>query len=112
LDSFNDYDRQYKSLLGDYLKPDADLNILVHKTLALANQVKPTNDNMHFDRKLKQQIPALLASVFALFTVLKSGASYNRIESAGGSSDLGVKLLMKPHNIQVRSLVINYAALI
>eukprot|EP00956_Cyclotella_meneghiniana_P041584 scaffold231470_cov23-Cyclotella_meneghiniana.AAC.1 len=36
-----------------------------------------------------------------MFTVLKSGESYNRIETAGGSSELGVKLLMKPHNIQV-----------
>ena len=102
LASFEAYDREYKSLLGDYLKPDADLNVLVHKTIAKANRVKPKYASMDFDDELKGQIPALLASVFALFTVLKSGASYNRIESAGGGSDLGIKLLMKPHNIQVR----------
>jgi energy-coupling factor transporter ATP-binding protein EcfA2 len=105
LESFKLYDQQYKSLLGDYLKPDADLNVLVHKTLALATRVKPSDASMDFGDELKKQIPVLLASVFALFTVLKSGASYNRIESAGGASDLGAKLLMKPHNIQVRSLL-------
>lgn len=102
LASFEAYDREYKSLLGDYLKLDADLNVLVHKTIAKANRVKPKDASMDFDDELKGQIPALLASVFALFTVLKSGASYNRIESAGGGSVLGIKLLMKPHNIQVR----------
>lgn len=102
LHSFEIYDQEYKSLLGDYLQPDADLNILVHRTLAEARQIMPNpNTGMKFDEKLKKKVPILLASVFAMFTVLKSGESYNRIEIAGGSSELGLKLLMKPHNIQV-----------
>ena len=96
------YDQQYKSLLGDYLKPDADLNVLVHKTLAFAKQIKPSRSENDLNEHSREQIPHLLASVFALFTVLKSGASYNRIENAGGSSDLGAKLLMQPHSIQVK----------
>lgn len=105
--SFASYEKLYKSMLGDYLKPDADLNILVHKTLTLATQVTPTSDVWGED--LKQNIPYLLASVFALFTVLKSGASYNRIETAAaGSSELGEKLLMKPHNIQVLTLLLMF----
>jgi hypothetical protein len=40
LDSFMSYEREYKSLVGDYIKPDADLNALVHKTVALAKQLQ------------------------------------------------------------------------
>jgi DnaJ-domain-containing protein 1 len=108
LANFEDYDQEYKSLLADYLNPNADLNVLVHKTIALADKVKPNpNSGMEFGQDLKDQIPTLLASLFALFTVLKSGASYNRIESESGSSELGSKLLMKPHNIQVGSFVLS-----
>ncbi|KAK1742803.1 hypothetical protein QTG54_006400 [Skeletonema marinoi] len=53
----------------------------------------------------KKHIPVLLAGVFSLFTILKSGASFNRIEEAGGSSTFGDQLLMKPHNIQVLTLL-------
>ena len=105
LSSFSTYERQYKSLLGDYLKPDADLNVLVHKTVSLASRVMPPDNGNEWGEELKKEIPTLLASVFALFTVLKSGASYNRIEAAAGSSTLGEKLLMKPHNIQVLTLL-------
>ncbi|KAL7554369.1 hypothetical protein ACHAWF_017810 [Thalassiosira exigua] len=105
LGSFACYEREYKSLLGDYIKPDADLKKLVHKTIALAIQVSPARHGDAWGDDLKQKIPVLLAGIFSLFTVLKSGASYNRIEEAAGSSDLGEKLLMKPHNIQVLSLL-------
>ena len=102
LESFKSYDTEYKSLLADYIKPEADLNALVHKILILAKQLVPPNDvNDWLDPNVKQKLPALLAGVFSLFTVLKSGASYNRLEAAAGPSNLGENLLMKPHNIQV-----------
>ena len=106
LNSFMSYEREYKSLVGDYIKPDADLNALVQKTLALARQVAPPNNCDDWGEDLKAKIPVLLAGVFSLLTVVKSGASYNRIEEATGSSTLGEKLLMKPHNIQVLSLLL------
>ena len=106
LDSFMSYEREYKSLVGDYIKPDADLNALVHKTVALARGIAPPNNCNGWGDDLKEKIPALLAGVFSLLTVVKSGASYNRIEEATGSSDFGEKLLLKPHNIQVLSLLV------
>jgi hypothetical protein len=99
------YEREYKSLVGDYIKPDADLNLLVQKTLALAREAAPLARSKMWSEDLKTTIPVILAGVFSLLTVVKSGASYNRIEEATGSSDLGEKLLMKPHNIQVLSLL-------
>ena len=105
LNSFMNYEMEYKSLVGDYIKPDADLNALVQKTVSLARQAAPLNNVNDWGDDLKAKIPAILAGVFSLLTVVKSGASYNRIEEATGSSKLGEKLLMKPHNIQVLSLL-------
>eukprot|EP00956_Cyclotella_meneghiniana_P014879 scaffold22512_cov22-Cyclotella_meneghiniana.AAC.1 len=106
LESFELYDQEYKSLLGDYLQPDADLSVLVRDTLVEARKITPNpSQEMEFNEKSKQAIPALLARIFVMFTVLKSGESYNRIETAGGSSELGVKLLIKPHNIQILTLL-------
>ena len=48
----------------------------------------------------KEKYSCALADVFSLFTVLKSGASYKRIEAASDSSSLGEKLLMKRYNIK------------
>jgi hypothetical protein len=106
LDCFQSYEREYKSLVGDYIKPDADLKALVHRTLALARQVAPPNNCDDWGDDLKAKIPVLLAGVFSLLTIVKSGASYNRIEEANGSSDFGEKLLMKPHNIQVLTVLL------
>ncbi len=100
------YEREYKSLVGDYIKPDADLKALVQKTLALARQVAPPNNCNDWGDDLKAKIPVQLAGVSSLLTIVKSGASYNRIEEAKGSLALGEKLLMKPHNIQVLSVLL------
>ena len=100
LESFRSYEKQWKSLLGEYIKVDADVNALVRRVKLLAEEMKPLSCDKKWSMEEKKKIPSLLAGVFALFTVLKSGASYNRIEAAAGSSNLGEKLLMKPHNIQ------------
>ncbi|KAL7552125.1 hypothetical protein ACHAWF_015342 [Thalassiosira exigua] len=102
---FKLYDKNYKSLLGEYIRPEADLNTLVQKMSALSQSMQPISCDKMWSQKEKETIPILLAGVFSLFTVLKSGASYNRIESAAGSPSLGEKLLMKPHNIQVLTLL-------
>ena len=94
--------------MADYIKSDADLRVLVHNTLALAWKVVPENKNDYWGDGLKQSIPLLLAGVFSLLMVLKSGASYNRIEEATGSLEMGEKLLMKPHNIQMLSLLLMF----
>eukprot|EP00984_Skeletonema_dohrnii_P034349 scaffold33533_cov119-Skeletonema_dohrnii-CCMP3373.AAC.1 len=105
IESFKLYDTQYKSLLGEYIKPDADLSDLVKKLKVLAKKLQPFSCDKIWTNDEKKHIPVLLAGVFSLFTILKSGASFNRIEEAGGSSTFGDKLLMKPHNIQVLTLL-------
>ncbi len=105
IESFKLYDTQYKSLLGEYIKPGAYLPDLVKKVKLLAKKLQPISCDKMWTSEEKKHIPVLLAGVFSLFTILKSGASFNRIEEAGGSSSFGDQLLMKPHNIQVLTLL-------
>ena len=104
LDRFFDFEAEYKSLLGEYLCPGADLNGLVKKILDIAEEMKPISCDHGFGDETKQKLPNLISGIFALFTVLKSGDSYNRIEEAP-DSELKSKLLMKPHNIQIMTLL-------
>ena len=105
LESFKVFDSQYKICLGEYIEPDADLTALVKKTTAMANKLHPIDCNSGWDEKVKRQMPHILAGVFTCFTVLKSGASYNRLGSNESDGDMSQKLLMKPHNIQVLTLL-------
>jgi hypothetical protein len=108
LESFRVFDARYKSLLGEYIKPEADLNALVQKIVATAQNLKPLKCSSGWSQDVKRQLPHILAGVFTVFTVLKSGSSYNRIEAAAaaaGASEIGEKLLKKPHNIQVLTLL-------
>ncbi len=103
LESYKKFEAEYKKLLGEYIIPDADLNALVYKTITLAKKLHPLDLDQGWNENVKSQIPCILSGVFAVFTVLKSGASYNRLESTSG--DASDKLLMKPHNIQVLTLL-------
>jgi len=105
LKSFKVFDEYYKLLLGEYIIPEADLNALVQKTVAIAKKVKPLSCSSGWGPKLKCELPKILAGVFVLFTILKSGESFNRIETVAGTSGKGEKLLMKPHNIQVMTIL-------
>ena len=105
LDSFYTFDTEYKRLLGSYLPEDADLDALVHKINEIARTLYPVSSESGWERETIENIPVLLAGIFAVFTILKSGSSYNRAESAGRDEDLGEKLLMRPHNIQVLTLL-------
>ncbi|CAJ1966718.1 unnamed protein product [Cylindrotheca closterium] len=106
LDHFRCFDAAYKTLLVEFLPDGADINDLVRKTTKLAEQLKPLSCAKGWDAKVKKSIPNLLAGIFALFTVLKSGVAYNRLESSAGTPTvLGDELLMRPHNIQVLTLL-------
>eukprot|EP00980_Cylindrotheca_fusiformis_P018989 scaffold6361_cov124-Cylindrotheca_fusiformis.AAC.2 len=98
--SFRSFEQKYKTLLGEYLRTGADLSSLVRKTTRIADRMKPLTCAVGWTKTVKRSIPDILAGVLALFTVLKSGNSYNRLESSFGD-----KLLMKPHNIQVLTLL-------
>ncbi|KAL7561438.1 hypothetical protein ACA910_009294 [Epithemia clementina (nom. ined.)] len=101
LRSFWEFEAKYKDLLGDYLSPNADINDLVQQVIRDANQLKPVDCSAGWGTAIKDCLPTIVAGVFAVFTVLKSAASYNRIEDQW----LGEKILMKPHNIQVLTIL-------
>ena len=105
LESFQLFERRYKSLLGECIKPEADLKSLVHNMSVLGDKIKPLSCLEGCGSDVKREIPNILAGVYTLFTVLTSGASYIRIESAGEASTICEKLLIKPHNIQVLTLL-------
>jgi len=80
IECYRVFDSNYKILLGEYIKPNANLNELIRNTITLVNRVKPRNFSCdsEWNAKVKQEIPSILACIFTVFTVLKSGASYNR----------------------------------
>ncbi|KAL7565546.1 hypothetical protein ACA910_003823 [Epithemia clementina (nom. ined.)] len=105
LSSFRDFEGEYKSLLGDYLHPGADIMALINKIMTTANELKPCSCDCNWGGKMKAKVPKILAGIFAVFTVLKSGESYRRVENSRCGDVDGAKILMKPHNIQVLTLL-------
>ena len=105
LQTFHAFDAEYKNLLGTYLKEDADKNRLAKKAIALARTIGPLCCDSGWDDSVKAKLPHLLAAVFALFTILKSGESFARIQKSKDAHRIGEKLLMKPHNVQVLTLL-------
>ena len=103
--SFEHFDAEYKSLLGEYLAEDSDKGALARKTIAFANSLKPLSCDDGWDSRVRSKIPQLLAGVFALFAIMKSGESFNRIQESPDAKEMGQKLLLKPHNIQVLTLL-------
>jgi hypothetical protein len=105
LDRFFDFESEYKSLLGTYLSAGADLNELVQRTIDVTNEMKPMSCDHGFGDETKLKLPKIMSGIFALFTVLKSGESYNRFDEAQAGRLKKSNLLMKPHNIQILTLL-------
>jgi len=104
LEFFHAFDAQYMKLLGEYIDPNADMKALVQRTVGIADQFRPLDCDSGWSREVKDQIPNILAGVFAVFTIRKSGDSYNRLVESD-TSGMSKNLLMKPHNIQVLTLL-------
>ena len=105
LKSYWIFEAEYRSLLGSFLPPESDLGVLVDRVTKAAYSIKPCSCSRGWAEATKKQIPLVLAGIFAVFTILKSGESYNRVEASGSKNDIGDKMLMKPHNIQVLTLL-------
>jgi uncharacterized protein YegL len=100
-DSFEIFDQRYQLLLMEFLQPDKDLSLLVQKIVSVADSLKPVSCQ-NLTVEVKRAIPEILSGVFTVFTVLKSGESYNRLEESSIDQH---KVLMRPHNIQVQTLL-------
>lgn len=105
LGSYHAFETTYKLVLSEYLPLGSDLGKLAIQTIDLANSLQPLRCSSGWTSQVKNEIPHLLARIFAMFTIIKSGESYNRIMENSSEQGLGNKLLMKPHNIQVLALL-------
>jgi preprotein translocase subunit SecA len=96
----------YKSFLGDYLNPEADLKVLSQQIIKTCKALKPVSCDDGFGDATQKALPTILAGIFAVFTIIKSGESFARLGGDTNASTIdATKLLMKPHNIQVLTLL-------
>jgi hypothetical protein len=106
LQQYVEFDAAYTSFLGHFLSPEADIRALVRKTIGICDDLKPVSCDDGFGAVTKGTLPSILAGIFAVFTVVKSGETYNRIEQDANGCEIDAKkLLMKPHNIQILTLL-------
>lgn len=99
------FEAAYRLVLSEYLPLGLDLGKLVTQTIELAKSLTPLQCSSGWTSQVKYAIPQLLARIFAMFTIVKSGESYNRLMENSREERVGHNLLMKPHNIQVLTLL-------
>lgn len=105
LRSFEIFEAEYNLLLGEYIRPDADKSALVNKVISICKKTQPVDCSRGWNQDVRDTIPQILGGVFALFTVCKSGESFNRIDSSEEAAKLGQQILLKPHNIQILTVL-------
>ena len=118
---FDEYTKEYRRWIEDFKAENLNLPNLVSEVIQEAKNLQHCSVT-NWSAQVRKQIPYLLASVAAYFTISKSGASYQRMfsKAAGGSdarninstrsSGSGVTmkpddLLQRPHNTQVLTIL-------
>jgi len=105
LASFAVFESEYNTFLGDFIRPESDRSELVNKVQEIGSTIRQNCGVDRWGQDIRDAIPQLLGGIFALFTICKSGESFNRIEATHESSELGKQILLKPHNIQILTLL-------
>ena len=106
IEGYFEFNREYKSFLGEYLSPEADIKALVHRIIIVCESIEPVSCDHGFGAETKRSLPSILAGIFAVFTIIKSGESYNRLEEDDNGCEFdATDLLVKPHNTQVLTLL-------
>ena len=106
LNRFLEFDSLYKSFLMEFLKPEADRKVLLQRIQDVANELKPIRCNYGLVPQFQDAIPKIMAGVFCLFTLITSGESYGNLAEAKEEEQIDLEnVLMKPHNIQVVTLL-------
>ena len=102
LEMFETYTENYNRFLETYLAPDAPhLNELVKM---IGKKARSLKKHTSWGSEVVEQIPFLLAGIFAHFTVIKSGDSFHRLGDQQNSEECN--MLLKPHNIQVFTVLL------
>ena len=92
---FNNYNSIYKNLIDNYLRPNVDYRSFISNLKTVVNKVKPNVENhnkIDWDNYIKDELPNIIAYLFALWTLLNSENYFNYKEKNS---------LFLPHPAQV-----------
>lgn len=109
---YEEFKNKYDQLLVKYLPNGMDNTEIVDEVLKLADTIKSCSLGK-WDDSIKQEIPVILAGIFAFYTVSKCGDSFNSIGGEnmddkvdGENSCINAQdILITPHNIQVLTIL-------
>jgi len=104
LQQYKLYEDNYQSFFDEYISNETDRTKLILKVQDRARAVQPSSIEA-WDESVIDALPFLLAGVFAYFTILISGDSFNRLLSETNSRSDHSKVLMKPHPVQVLTIL-------
>ncbi len=96
---YNTFLNEYEALVTTNLTPKMDLTTLIAATKMVVGTVMQERDKIQWDAKIKNQIPTLMAHIFAIWTL--QNANYY-FEAQG--LDNQNSYLLKPHAAQVISI--------
>ena len=106
--AYDRYKDKYDKLVLQYIPTEKDEKEIVTEVLQLAASMKSCSLNS-WDDLVKQEIPHILAGIFAFYTISKCGDSFNSIgseENGGETSSVNAQdILVTPHNIQVLTIL-------
>jgi len=83
--AYESYDREYDVIFKKYIDPESDRSEIVDDVISRAAALRPCRADNWNDRVVAE-IPLILAGVFAYFTIIKSGESFNRLEISEGNA--------------------------
>ena len=83
-----EYSTQFDEYLQQWIEGDLDQEQLARAVVQLASGLHPCIGSS-WSEEIKQKLPNLLAGIFALFTIIRSGAAYQRhADAASRSTDV------------------------
>eukprot|EP00854_Cymbomonas_tetramitiformis_P004389 gene4389-5398_t len=120
--AFDAYQDEYSTCFNMWRAGELLLDNIAHRVAEKAATLRPACHIKCWSPAVKAALPVLLGGVFAYFTILKSGDSYNRLaadSAAGGGRGNATKkqkvckeaapstqnVLLKPHTIQVLTIL-------
>lgn len=74
---WEEYDSKFDEHIKDWLAGELTADKMAHHIMSTAEQLR-TSSNPVWSAAVKEQIPELLAGIFALYTLIKSGDAYKR----------------------------------
>lgn len=87
---WEEYDSKFDKHIKDWLAGELTADKMAHHIMSTAAQLRTSSDPV-WSVAVKAQFPELLAGIFALYTLIKSGDAYKRFdEMTNGSAEESV----------------------